>query len=250
MTLQEFAQLVPGLSGLAHVEKIKHFGWYLHTQESMERFATGDIRRCYESLHYFLPGNLTQLIQQLAEKSPPGLLRNSNDYRLEGRAREVYDAKYANRPATIAVDVMLQALPGKVTDEAERLFLTEAVNCFRVKAFRATIVMTWNVAYDHLLNWIVVNHLTAFNAAIIRKFPKRVGVVMAKKDDFGDEFKEHEVIEICGTAGLFVGNIKKILNEKLTKRNLAAHPSLIEITQYQAEDVITDLVSNVILKLA
>jgi hypothetical protein len=42
----------------------------------------------------------------------------------------------------------------KISDEAERLFLTEAISCLRAKAFRATIVMTWNLAYDHLLNWI------------------------------------------------------------------------------------------------
>jgi hypothetical protein len=109
--------------------------------------------------------------------------------------------------------------------------------------------MTWNLAYDHLLTWIVTKHLAAFNAAIVRKYPNRVGVAITKKEDFGDEFKEFEVIEVCGTAGLLTGNIKKILNEKLNRRNLAAHPSLVEIGQHQAEDGITDLVNNVILKL-
>ena len=54
---------------------------------------------------------------------------------------------------------------------------------------------------------------------------------------------------MCGSAGIINGNLKKILNEKLNRRNLAAHPSLVEITVHQAEDVISDLVNNVILKM-
>jgi hypothetical protein len=165
--------------------------------------------------------------------------------------KEQLDVKYANRPATIIVDAMLQSLPGKISGEAERLFLTEAITCLRSRAFRATIVMTWNLSYDHLLNWICANHLGAFNAAIPKRFssPKKARITINKKEDFSDELKESEVIELCGTAGILSDNTRKILSEKLTRRNLAAHPSLVEITQYQAEDVISDLVNNIILKL-
>ena len=91
-----------------------------------------------------------------------GLRRNS-------RAATMPETCFGLRTPTIAVDAMLQNLPGRISDEAERLFLSEAIVCFRNKAFRATIVMTWNLAYDHLLTWIVGNHLAAFNAAIPRK---------------------------------------------------------------------------------
>jgi hypothetical protein len=207
------------------------------------------MRRCYEQLHWAPPANISSQLQQLAGKKPPELLKDTRGFRLEGRIKEHFDNKYAQRTVTVAADALLQGLPGKISDEAERLFLSEAIICFRNKAFRATIVMTWNLAYDHLLNWIVANHLAAFNAAIPRRFPKRSTVTIGKKDDFGDEFKDFEVIELCGTAGIVTGNMKKILNEKLARRNLAAHPSLVEILQYQAEDTISDLVNNVILKL-
>jgi hypothetical protein len=140
-------------------------------------------------------------------------------------------------------------LPGKVPGEAERLFLAEAISCFRIKAFRAAIVMTWNVAYDHFEEWIVRNHLVAFNGRVLVNYPKKIGIVIKSKEDFSDYFKESEVIEISKSAGFLHDNIKKIMTDKLTKRNMAAHPSLVEITQYQAEDVISDLVNNVILKL-
>jgi hypothetical protein len=247
MTIEEFAQLVPGLAGMSHVERIRHFAWFVLTQENRDRFGAADITRCYDKLHIVKPGNIHSQLQQMADKRPPKLLKDTKGYRLEARAKEQLDGRYAQRPATIAVDAMLQTLPGKVSDEAERLFLSEALTCFRNKAFRSAIVMTWNLTFDHLLNWIVANHLAAFNAAIGRRYPKKI-VVIGKKDDF-EEFKESEVIEVCGTAGIINDNTKRILSEKLTKRNMAAHPSLVEIVQFQAEDVISDLVNNVILKL-
>jgi hypothetical protein len=249
MELDDLAQVIPNLPRLSHAEKIKAFAWHLHTHRKMDRFTQADIRTCYDCLHYAKPENVSACFQQLQQKKPPELLKDKRGYRLEGRVRGAYDAKYGTRPLTIVVDTLLADLPGKVSGEAERLFLDEAISCFRIKAFRAAIVMTWNVAYDHFEEWIIHNHLADFNARIAVRYPAKAGVVIKIKEDFNDHFKESEVIEISKSAGFLHDNIKKILNDKLTRRNLAAHPSLIEVTQYQAEDVISDLVNNVILKL-
>lgn len=248
MKIEEFAAFVPGLSGMSHVEKIKHFTWFLQTQGGRERVAGADIRRCYDQLHCAPPVNVGTQMQQLADKRPPDLLKDANGYRLENRVKEQLDGKYGRAVETVTVDAMLQSLPGKISDDAERRFLSEAIICFRHKAFRATIVMTWNLAYDHLLNWILANHLAEFNAAIMRRFPKRAGASISNREGF-EEFKEFDVIEIAGTASILGGNLKKILHEKLAKRNMAAHPSLMEITVFHAQEAIADLVNNVILKL-
>ena len=195
------------------------------------------------------PDNVSPYFQQLQQKNPPELLKDRGGYRLEGRVRAEFDAKYSQRPSTIVVEAMLAELPGKVSSEAERLFLTEALACFRAKAFRAAIVMTWNLAYDHFQEWIVQNHLGAFNARISAVFQKKNGVTIVTKQDFTNYFKESEVIDIAKSAGFLHDNMKKILIEKLAKRNMAAHPSLVDITQFQAADVISDLVNNIILKL-
>jgi hypothetical protein len=76
----------------------------------------------------------------------------------------------------------------------------------------------------------------------------KAGVVIRKREDF-DELNEVEVIDICGTTNIVDMNVKKILAEKLNKRNMSAHPSLVDIGQLQAEEVVADLVNNVILKL-
>ena len=64
--------------------------------------------------------------------------------------------------------------------------------------------MTWNLAYAHLLDWILkdTKRLATFNAAITKKYPKKSGLIIGKYDEFLDELKEHEVLEICNTANL------------------------------------------------
>jgi hypothetical protein len=62
---------------------------------------------------------------------------------------------------------------------------------------------------------------------------------------------ESEAIDIAGTAGLYPsGNMKKILLIQLDKRNMAAHPSLVDIAAPEAEESIHTLINNVLLALA
>jgi hypothetical protein len=154
------------------------------------------------------------------------------------------DGLYAEHPTTIAVSKLLITLPANVPDLAERAFLQEAIDCYRVRAFRATIVMTWNLAYDHLMRWIFAEpgRVTALNGALAKRFSKSPPVIAVAEDL--EAIKEFVVVEACGTAGLLSSNIVKILKEKLAKRNMAAHPSNVVVSEAQANDVVTDLEHN------
>jgi hypothetical protein len=109
--------------------------------------------------------------------------------------------------------------------------------------------MAWNLTFDHLCRWILadVQRLASFNAASATKYPKKP-VKITRFDDF-EELKEFDTIEICRTAGLLPKGTADILRDKLKRRNLAAHPSVQIVTQHQADDVITDLINNVVLRL-
>jgi hypothetical protein len=179
------------------------------------------------------------------------LVRERPGFKLTRTVRTQLDAKYGAHPSMQAVSKLLNDLPDKVPDLAEKTFLVEAIDCYRVRAYRACIVMTWNLAFNHLLNWILKDpaRLAAFNDTIPKRYQKRVGVVMKTYDDFADEFNESEIIEVCNSAQTVNGNIIKILKEKLVKRNIAAHPSSVVVVQSQADDVVTDLVNNVVVAL-
>jgi hypothetical protein len=251
MDLIEFVNVVPHFGGLSEPDKIIHLAWYLHTERRRERFDVEAVRQCFRDLHMEEPRNLTRDVSRLAERK--ALLRDGAGYRLHYDHRKTLDGKYGGQPAAIMVSQLLKDLPGSISNQAERLFLSEALHCYRVQAFRATIVMTWNLAYDHVLRWVLRDpqRLAAFNSRIVGRIgPKRGnGLIIVTREDF-EELKETEIIDICGTAGLFTSdNIKKVLEVQLTKRNMAAHPSLVVIGEPQANDAIYDLVTNIVLKL-
>ena len=90
--------------------------------------------------------------------------------------------------------------------------------------------------------------LQTFNQRIAAVYPSKKSVQIAVFDDFED-LKESQVIAVTNPAGLIGGGVFTVLEKELKRRNNAAHPSTVVFSQCQAEDAITDLVNNVVLKL-
>jgi hypothetical protein len=249
MQLRNLIDQVAGFDSAAPREKIKILGWWLHTHGGKELFGAPEIRGCYGKLHVDEPPALATYLTRMAEGKD--LLKEKGQYKLARAIRADLDKRYGVDHSVIAVNKILTDLPEKVPNVTERAFLSEALKYYRIEAYRSCIAMTWNLAYAHLLDWILndTNRLAAFNTAIIKRYPKKAGFSISKYDEFLDELKEREVLEICSTGGLFNSNIFKILKEKLDRRNMVAHPSTTVVVQSQADDVVTDLVNNVVLTL-
>jgi hypothetical protein len=248
------ADTVSGLpiANWSHADRIRFFAWFIHRHQGREVFNSSDIARCFDELALQKPTSISPFLVQMSEGKTKQLLRSRDGYRLERAQLEKFDSKYGARPITIQVTKLLEDLPSKVPNTAEREFLKEALICYRHGAFRAAIAMSWNLAFDHLLHFVLKHHLSAFNNQWPRNFPKqnqkaRVQQI-ATRDDFS-ELKESEVLTICKGAAIITPDLYKILDEKLGKRNSAAHPSTVTIGQIQAEGVIDDLVNNIVLKL-
>lgn len=250
MTLEDLVNGIDGFPGWSHADKIRFFAWFLHSKKEKERFSPTDIRVCYDGLSLEQPRNVNSYFDKMCARRPREVLRDSQGYALEKRLRDELEKKHGSRPATIQADRLLLDLPSKIPDLAERIFLEETILCFRCKAFRATIVMAWNLAFDHLCNYLFsdVRRIEAFNQQLPKSFPRaRIGVV-ASKDDFG-ELKESEVLQVARSANLISNDLNVVLKEKLGKRNTAAHPSSIDIAPHTAEEYVIDLINNAVLKL-
>jgi hypothetical protein len=252
VTLVDLISKIPNFDSWTYTDKIKVFGWYLHEYEEVERFAPSQIMGCFENASLEHPANVNSILTNLLGKKPKEILKDRRGYYLEKRIKDDLQSKYGQRQATIQADKALVELPLKIPEIAERIFLEEAIRCFRAQAFRAAIVMTWNLAYDHLCEYILKKHLTSFQAQWVITYPshKKNPVVskINKREDFED-LKESELIQVSKSASILSNDLFKIYNEKLGKRNTAAHPSLVEILPHTAEEFILDLVTNGVLKL-
>jgi hypothetical protein len=248
MRVSDFVASIPHFDGMPPNEQIKLFGWFLHTYGKAERFSNDSIRACFRDADMKGP-DISVYLPRLAEKNPPEILKDGKGYRLAGNVRRALDEKYGLHPTTIVVNQLLSDLPAKLPYPEQKEFLDEALNCYRIRAFRASIVMAWNLAYDHLLRWLAGDalRLATFNNGIASKFPKNPDRITALVDF--EKFKEWEILAALRNSGLVPKNIVDILDEKLKRRNAAAHPSRITIDQPLADLVITDLVRNVVLLL-
>lgn len=247
-SFEAFLKRVPSFDALSPIDKICHVAWYLHSVRKLDYVSTSSINSCFDEVHA-VPPHTSVYIRRMAERKPPLFLKSRAGYRLEGKRRQALEAAYGARPATIAVTKLLTDLSAKMATTDERRFLEETLNCYAVSAFRATVVMAWNLAYDHLQRWLVSDdaRLASFNVSLGVKYPKKA-FTLASVDDLS-EFKEFEVVETCLHAKIITKNVAEIMKEKLKRRNAAAHPSSIVLTQAQADDVITDLVNNVVGRL-
>lgn len=250
MFLEDFKKSITGFSEKGHPEKIKLLGWYLHVYSQQGTFLPADIRKCYDTLHEAAPSSFSGYFLNLMNQK--ALLGNKAGYRLSGTVRDEIQAQFTPAGNKVLVASILRNLPALVPNLAERKFLDETLICYENGAFRASVVMSWNLAYHHLCDFVLRNKLADFNARWLLKHPahhKNGTKAIATIDDFMQELKESEVIAICRDAGIVTKDVYKILDEKLGKRNSAAHPSSVSIGQVQTDAVIVDLVENVVLKL-
>ncbi len=184
----------------------------------------------------------------LVKGKTPKFIYDSSRYCLERkRKNEIKSSLNLNKPFVETNKTLRDLLP-IIQNKSEKEFLREAISAFEVKAFRASIVMTWLLVLDHLFEHILSLRLTDFNDELVKVRDRRVKVSEIKvKDDFSD-IPENKFIEICRAARIISNDVRKILDEKLGIRNSVAHPSNIVVKPSKAFNFIEDLVDNVILK--
>jgi hypothetical protein len=149
MTLSEFVAQLAGFDGPPPRDKIRLFAWYLHSHDGVEVLTNDNVRECFRQIAADPPNVSVYMPRML--KNPIDLIKVRGGYKLEGSVKRTLDAKYGDHQSVIAVSKLLADLPAKIPDLVERVFLSETIRCYRAQAYRATIVMAWNLAFDHLL---------------------------------------------------------------------------------------------------
>lgn len=173
-SVADFAGSVPGFYRSSAVDQLLALAWFAEARQQRANFDGAYMRQCFREAGVDAP-DMSVYLPRLASKKPPQLIREKGSYRLSGSVRRALDTRLGVEPTSVAVTKALTDLPAKVPDLAEREFLSEALNCYRVRAYRAAIIMAWNLAYDHLVRWVFADakRLGALNSGISTKYPKK-----------------------------------------------------------------------------
>ena len=228
------------------------FAYYLTIEMDHLAATVQDIRDCYAACDLAPPSWLASHLSNGLKSKPRRYVRANGGYRLEvNRRNNIAKLLGDNRPAA-QTSAALNRLGTYVPAGSKRDFLHETISCFGVAAYRAAVVMCWNLAVAHLQDHVLASpaRLAAFNAALGNNKDGRVKIrVVTKLDDF-TEMPESKFLLFCREAKIITSSMFKKMESRLDERNSAAHPSGVKTTPKGAEAFIEDLVENVITKFA
>lgn len=244
--LKSFVNRIEDFHNLIHSDKITVFGYYLQENLRYESFNHKNIEECYDALDLPRPTNIPSRLLEL--KKVNRLVpynKSKGSYRVSGPESKTIEGKLGNKELAKVSD-NLTKLP-KLLSKPESDLLKEALNCLKVKALRAVIVLVWIIVIDHLQDFVIRNKLADFNTAL-STHTRYQRLTITKKEDF-EEIKESDFISIMKTASIITKGQKKLLDEKLGIRNTYAHPSSLTLSESKVNSFVEDLIVDIVSKI-
>lgn len=248
VAVNRFYNSIDGAATLGQSALAELFVYFLTVELGQESATPKQVTDCFVNCDLARPSNIGVALSAGLKTKPLKYIKSNSGYKLQRHMREVLSKKLGAETITAQTSATLRGLEHKVPIGVNKDFLKEAVDCFEAGANRATILMVWNLAMDHLFAYILAHNLSAFNTVLAQNTDKSIKVkVVSRRDDF-TEMKETKFIEFCRSAGIITNDVRKILDQKLGTRNSCAHPSGISINKSKVIDFVEDLVDNVVLK--
>lgn len=149
--------------------------------------------------------------------------------------------------AAVNVAADLRAELPNIRNSNTRTFAEEAIKCFEAELYRSAIVMSWISAVDVLYNFVVANHLAAFNTEASRVDPTWKNAKTA--DDLGRMGEGHFLDRLVAIS-VIGKNVKAELRECLNRRNGCGHPNSLKIGKNTVAHHIEILLLNVFKKFS
>lgn len=160
----------------------------------------------------------------------------------EGRARirDLTGVAAGSRTRKVATD--LRQRLSSLASPNTKSFVEEAVECLEAGLYRAAIVFSWIGAVAVMQEYVVSNHLFAFNAEGARRDPK---YRPAKTTDDLGRIKEYDFLQILAAISVIGNNVKQELEAALKLRNGCGHPNSLKIGEARTAAHVESLLLNV-----
>jgi hypothetical protein len=235
-------------ANLKEADLIDLFVYYLTVEAGKDAANATSVADCFKACDLTPPNTTAVYLTRGLKSVPQKFVKVDGGYKLYRHHREMISKRLGAERVVAQTSIELRKLEAKLAEGSKKGFLKETIDCFEAGANRATIIMCWILAMDHLFELAFAKHLSSFNAELAKVTDRRVKVsVITSHDDFS-EIPEGKFIELLRGSGAISNDVRKILDQKLGTRNSCAHPSGITINGSKVIDFVEDLVDNVILK--
>lgn len=141
--------------------------------------------------------------------------------------------------------ISLRTHLSKIRNPKTAKFVEEAVRCFEIKAYRASVVLSWIGAVSLLYDYVIQNKLSEFNIEAKLKNPKWKD---ARTNDDLTRMREQDFLDVLQNASIIGKNIKQQIETCLKLRNSCGHPNTLEISENIAAAHIETLMLNIFSK--
>jgi hypothetical protein len=136
----------------------------------------------------------------------------------------------------------LERMLRRVQDVDERDYLSEAVQCFRVRSLRAGVIFAWCAAIHNLRKKCIVHSPNSINQILKKHNPKSPQI--KNVDDFA-RINDSLFLLLCSDLGVLDKNQKDILEGCLDLRNKCGHPGKYRPHLLKSASFIEDLITIV-----
>jgi hypothetical protein len=129
----------------------------------------------------------------------------------------------------------------------QQQLLLETIACLERHALRAALVMSWNMFFEIVRQWIFDKDINCFNRTLEANYRTRAGTPVYDAINNYDEFSggaigERVVIDTASDAGFFGARIRDAMRQYLRRRNDFAHPSFKSLSKEQVNAFVKDLI--------
>lgn len=248
VAVNRFFNSIEEASSQTQTALIELFVYFL-TVELAQEAATGkEVNQCFIDCDLTPPKATVARLSEGLKTKPQKYVKSAGGYKLQRHMRETLSKKLGAETTTTQTSAVLRSLEHKIPKGSSKEFLSETLDCFEIGANRATIIMAWILAMNHLFDFTLKHKLPEFNAVLAKNTDKRVKVsTITQRDDFSD-IPETKFIEFCRSAKIISNDVRKIMDQRLGTRNTCAHPSGVIIKRTKVIDFVEDLVENIVLK--
>lgn len=243
--INSFVKQIQNFYDLSHSEKIIIFGYYLQYKESYDCFTVKDILSCYSHTSTPKPKNIFDFFKKLLKLNR--MIPENDCSVIAGSEIQHIEKDMLGGKPLISINDELRELSSKMPDPSQSKYVEDILGCIQVKAWRASIIMTWILTLDHLQRFILSHNLDTFNE-ILQENRNYENFEVEKIGDF-EEIRDSDFLRVIRTCGIITSSQLKILEKRLDERNSYAHPTDLELTSTMTISFTEDLIRNIILKI-